>query len=1426
MKKLNHLVVISVAGLLLSTLLMNWEKLLSYSVSASQLFSSTRQSGSYPAAVSYRPNQTQINEAYGRLPMNFELNQGQADSQVKYLARGRGYQVLLTETEAVLRLQNANRNARGATTDSSLAEHFNLQPSTLNPQSTALRIRLDGASPAKQVAGLDLLPGKSNYLIGADPNKWHNGIPNYARVEYDEVYPGVSLAYYGTQRALEYDFIVTPGYDPSVITVGFEGAERVELVDNGDLALHLNGGIIYQRSPVVYQQAGGGRRTVTGRYVMKGEKQVGFEVEGYDTAKPLVIDPVLEYSTYLGGGGDDTGQGVKVDSAGAAYIAGVTSATDFTAKSAAQGVNRGGTDAFVTKLSASGDTIIYSTYLGGGGDDAANGIAVDSAGNAYVTGNTTSSDFNTRNPLQAASRGASEAFVAKLSPNGSQLVYSTYLGSSGEDVGYGVAVNAAGSAYITGFTSANDFNTQAPLQSSNRGDFDAFVAAINPAGSALTYSTYLGGAGGDLGSGIAVDGSGNAYVTGYTTSSDFNTKNPLQAAYGGGFDVFVAKLNPAGSALVYSTYLGGADDDQGYGVAVDGAGNAYLTGSTASADFPVKNPLQSTRKGASDAFVTKVNAAGAQLTYSTYLGGGGPDTGRGIAVDTAGSCYLVGETTSTDFPVKNPLQPANSGISDAFVVKLNAAGSDSVFATYLGGGRPDAGYGIAVDATGNVYVTGSTSSLDFNVNNAVQSDNLGGADAFVTKISANGSQLSYSTYLGGSGNDSGLSIAVDSVGAAYVTGSTAAANFEVKNPVQRANRGSSDVFVAKLNINGGALVYSTYLGGSGLDQGLDIAVDQAGGAYVTGVTSSTDFSARQPLQPNNRGGGDAFIAKLNATGSDLVYSTYFGGGGNDAGHSVAVDGGGAAYITGLTGSTNLSVQNPLQSGNRGEEDAFIAKINAAGSAVVYATYLGGGKSDAGYGIAVDTSGAAYVTGVTASTDFNIKSALQGSNRGELDAFVAKISNDGSTLSYSSYLGGAGSEFGNSIAVDSSGSAYVTGATTSTDFNTRNPLQNANRGGSDAFVTKINSSGSALVYSTYLGGGDSDAASSVVVDAAGVAYLTGNTTSSNFPMKSPTQDKNRGINDAFIAIINAAGSDLVYSTYLGGSDADEGSGIAVDVVGNIYVVGQTGSLDLPVVNPLQPSASGGLDTFIVKIGRGSSVTTSVSAASFIGAELAGESIVAAFGIGLATEVKIAASLPLPVSLAGTTVKVKDSAGAERDAPLFFVAPAQVNYLLPKNIAAGLALVTITSGDGKIATGSILVSPVSPGLFSANSSGQGIAAATVLRVKTDNTQIFEPMVMFDAAQNDFAPIPIDLGPEGEQVFLLLFGTGMRGNSDLRNVNVKIGGVDAKTVYLGAQGGFAGLDQGNVLIPRALVGRGVVDVVVNVGGKTANTVRVSIK
>jgi Bacterial Ig-like domain (group 3)/Beta-propeller repeat len=451
------------------------------------------------------------------------------------------------------------------------------------------------------------------------------------------------------------------------------------------------------------------------------------------------------------------------------------------------------------------------------------------------------------------------------------LIYSTYLGGSGDDEGFSIAVDSAGNAYVTGITSSTDFPTMNPMQPTNHGNADgdcfcdAFVAKINAAGSALVYSTYLGGSGYDSGWGIAVDSAGNAYVTGYTASTDFPTKNPLQAAQGGYGDAFVAKLSATGTALVYSTYLGGSFAEYGHHIAVDSAGNAYVTGDTGSTDFPTTtNAVQPVYGGPnSDAFVSKLNPTGSALVYSTYLGGSGEDYGYDIALDSAGNAYVTGPTNSTDFPTKNPLQGANAGSWDAFVAKINAAGSALVYSTYLGGRSEDGGERIAVDSGGQTYVTGYTYSIDFPTKNPLQGANAGGEDGFVAKINATGSGLVYSTYLGGSGREGGYGIAADSAGNAYVTGSTTSTDFPTTiNAVQSANAGSWDAFVAKINAVGSALLYSSYLGGSGDDFGGGFAVDSSRNPYVTGQTSSTNFPTMNPLQSTYGGGGsDAFLAK-------------------------------------------------------------------------------------------------------------------------------------------------------------------------------------------------------------------------------------------------------------------------------------------------------------------------------------------------------------------------------------------------------------------------------------------------------------------------------------------------------------------------------------------------------------------------------------
>src|SRR3989475_8604880 len=453
--------------------------------------------GTAAAEVS-KPVNPALLETYGKLPLSFEANDGQADPQVKFLSRGRGYTLFLTSTEAVLVLREGEsvRSVAGGPPPAKREKGKALR-------GTVLRMRFVGANPVPAVAGVGELPGKSSYFVGNDPKKWRANVPTYAKVEYRDVYPGVNLVYYGNQRQLEYDFVVSPGADPKAIPLAFDGVDGVAIDGLGDLVLRADGGEVRLRKPVVYQEQRGQRAVIPTRYVLKAERQVAFEVGAYDAMKPLIIDPVLAYSTYLGGTGGDQGSGIAVDVAGNAYVTGSTGSSDFPRTAGA--VGGGGVDAFVTKLNPTGTALVYSTYLGGSGGDEGRGIAVDVAGNAYVTGSTGSTDFpTTAGAVQTTIGGFVDAFVAKLDATGS-LLYSTYLGGTDFDEGFGIAVDAAGNAYVTGSTGSTDFPTTAgAVRTTNSGFVDAFVAKLDPTGSPL-YSPHLGGSDHDRGKGIAGD---------------------------------------------------------------------------------------------------------------------------------------------------------------------------------------------------------------------------------------------------------------------------------------------------------------------------------------------------------------------------------------------------------------------------------------------------------------------------------------------------------------------------------------------------------------------------------------------------------------------------------------------------------------------------------------------------------------------------------------------------------------------------------------------------------------------------------------------------------------------------------------------------------------------------------------------------------
>jgi YD repeat-containing protein len=800
--------------------------------------------GMTPPAASTAPSPVRLAQVPERSPLAFEPNRGQTDAQVRFLARAPGYTLFLTATEAVLVLPKP-APATPAPDPAAAGPTDDLPPQA--PEMAQLRMQLVGANPAARVVGRQELPGVSNYFTGNDPHKWLTQVPHYAHVEYQDIYPGINLVYYGSSRnsrQLEYDWVVNPGADPGVVRLAYAGALDTRVDATGNLHLQTLAGEVVQHAPVAYQTGPAGPEAVDARFALDSRGQVRVDARDYDPSRPLIIDPVLSYSTYLGGSANENSQnrvvggGIAVNAAGNAYVTGQTQSADFPTANPSQ-TYQGNGDVFVTKLDPLGQALVYSTYLGGSGDDVGKGLAVDSAGNAYVTGDTNSTNFPTVNAFQPTYQGRNtlytrNAFVAKVSPSGAALLYSTYLGGSGGDDGFNlesgdralaIAVDGTGKVYVAGNAMSHSAmsgdipfpTTPGAFQPDNKGNSNAFVAKLDPTlagANSLLYSTHLGGNWTDVARGIAVDNANppNIYVTGYTSSD--GSGGPIFPTTTGAFQTF---------------HRGGSGDT----------------------DAPNRGW---------DAFITKLKPDGTlppsqQLLYSTFLGGS-PSGG---------------------------IPPIRNG--------------------------DDKGLAIAVDNTTplpNIYVTGSTGSTNFPTSAGAFQTNFRGVcqgtpdltcnDAFITKLKPDGTlppaqQLLYSTYLGGTGHENTLSritgvggIAVDGSGNIFVTGVTGSSNFPLASSLQSYNGmfGSTEAFVAKLNptlAGNASLVYSTYLGGSGGDSlggdgGTAIALDADGTPYVTGYTESTDFPTTfGAFQTSNAGGRDAFVAKLSATSLQRLNDT-------------------------------------------------------------------------------------------------------------------------------------------------------------------------------------------------------------------------------------------------------------------------------------------------------------------------------------------------------------------------------------------------------------------------------------------------------------------------------------------------------------------------------------------------------------------------
>lgn len=686
-------------------------------------------------------------ESLTAVQMGFEVDHRQSP-QSAVVSRGNGYKLSLHGGGAALRLQYLVAETNRA--EEEPVHSLGRRKPTVRTEDL-LNLELVGARADIQPQPQELLSGKSNYLIGADQTKWRTGLDNFGRIKYAGVYPGIDILYYGQQGQLEYDLAIAPKADPSTIKLKFSGVSSAEIAENGDLSLTLPGGRIGQSKPLCYQADRDGRIYVPCEYIALADNTFGFKLGDYDHSLPLVIDPILAYSTYLNFYATSVNGGLAIDAAGNKYVTGSD-----------------GDVVYVAKLNAAGTAFVYTTHIGGesgNGGDAGSAIAVDGNGNVFVSGDAFTGDFPTVNAYQPVKASepinVADSFLFKLDPTGTNLLFSTFLGGSGDEANFGLALNPAGDVYVAGLTEPDSFPepiafpVHSAYQSTPAGGTDGYLAKFSSSG-AIAFATLVGGNSDDYALDLVVDSTGNAYLTGQTYSSDFPTVAPLQASNSGAGDAFISKFSSDGSTLSYSSYLGGGAEDLAWGIALDQSSNIFLTGFTRSSNFPTAAPFQAasgSAAGGRDVFVTKLNSSGSSLVYSTYLGGSAAEEAADIKVDATGAAYVVGFTASSNFPLANPLQTSNNNSVDAFVTKFNADGATLGYSTFLGGsagfgggpgtGSPDYATAVVLDNSGNAYIFGETYSTNFPLVTPLQSSMTDYRGAFLTQLNEGGNQTFY-----------------------------------------------------------------------------------------------------------------------------------------------------------------------------------------------------------------------------------------------------------------------------------------------------------------------------------------------------------------------------------------------------------------------------------------------------------------------------------------------------------------------------------------------------------------------------------------------------------------------------------------------------------------------------------------------------------
>ncbi len=946
-------------------------------------------------------------QSYLRLPLAFEREGSGAEE--RFLAQGQSYAVGLERGKATIGIA-----------------------STHEGPAHILSLEFTG-SRAARAEPQNQLPGKVNYIHGNDPRKWRIGLPIWERVTYPEIYPGVDVAYYGNQRQLEFDFVLKPGADPESIRMRVAGASRLALDSAGALRIDIGGaGDLRIELPTLYQEIGGKRRNVPGRYVIQGGDEVAFRVGPYDRTQPLVIDPTIVYSTLFGGGlsGSDA-FGIGVDAEGNVLIAGSTTALDFPAVNATQNALAAGSqDGFIAKIDKTGDALIYSTFFGGSSNDIFYALAVDSNGSAWVTGYTNSSDFPLLNAAQSLFGGFQCAIVVKLDENGA-LQFSTYLGGNVSTYGYDIAVDSAGNGYVTG-TASGSFPTTPGTVQPPTGGGKAFVTKYGPAG-AIVYSTLLGGDGVDGGFAIAVDLAGNAYVTGISHSTTFAGAPPggAQTVNNGNGDSFVAKLNPDATGLLYFTFLGGSASDEGNAITVDASGNAYVAGNTSSTGLATPGAVQMVLAGATNGFAAKLNAAGSAFQYVTYLGGGREDVPVSMALDPSGNVYLTGYTDSANFPTVSPLQATIPGNGTSLFSSADSGATWTAFDSNI----PSAVLALSVNPANSSTVVLTEAGI-FRTANGGMSWNQQFAVSFNQSAFVSRSPVSPATIY-----------AADCCGTIY----------------RSSDDGVTWSLVGFVSSGGGAI----------LADPLTANTLYAVGTGAQYVSKSTDGGATWNWAQT---GLPALVETMVATSDGALYAAVYG---NNYGIYKSTDQGASwsAANTGLPSGVAVQSAHSLTASGT---TVYFADNSSTDAGTIYKTTNGGSSWAA-------TQGYVGAYGIVASAeDPSILYAFTGQSALTYYGTLQKSTDGGATWSVADELP-SGVNYNNSqLIVDPGNTAHL--------FLTA-PVNYK------GFVSKLNSTGSGLIWSTYLGSSSSTYAEAVATDGKGNVFVTGDTGGPDFPVTS-------------------------------------------------------------------------------------------------------------------------------------------------------------------------------------------------------------------------------------------------------------------------------------------------------------------------------------